>query len=129
MNTIASLLSLDPAGFAPRLADGKLDLNRITPDDMRCILEITRKILAWCAREDRTGRLAAVMHSDGGMIVSLDLAVVHLARGLNLRAMSRADITDLVSDYALISKNIRRDLAYFPPAVILRFAQSSRVIH
>lgn len=129
MNTLASLLSLDPAGFAPRVADGKLDLKRITPDEMRLIIQITLKVLAWCLHEDKTGRFASIMKSDGGMIVSMDLAVVHLVRRLNLQAMRHADITDLISEYADISENIRRDLAYFPPTIKLRFAQTSRIIH
>lgn len=56
-------------------------------------------------------------------IAEMDLAVVHLARNLDLRAMAAADDLAIAAEYREIQRNINRPLLFFPADVRLQFAR------
>lgn len=58
-------------------------------------------------------------------VASADLAVVHLRRGLDLEAFSRASPEDQLQEYCNIARQIDRQLGEFPSLAPLRFARKT----
>lgn len=60
-------------------------------------------------------------------LLAMDFALAHIANPIRLRALLEAPEIDFISDWALVTINIDRTLAFFPRHVKLRFAASGGV--
>ncbi len=58
-------------------------------------------------------------------IVAIDVGVVHLRRGLNLKAFLDASNLDFLREYATIQMHINRACQFFPAHVALTYALDS----
>lgn len=59
-------------------------------------------------------------------IVAIDVGVVHLRRGLNLKAFLEADNLSFLQEYATIQLHINRACQFFPADVPLLYSLDSR---
>jgi hypothetical protein len=112
-----------PFKFNPLAMSSKLQ--SMTPEDMRLCCAIgdrAVKIVKDWARENRKLEV-----EPDWMIISLDIAIVHLSRSLNLRAFLECDDLTFIDEFSTIERNINRTLASFPNFVRLRFAQSALI--
>lgn len=119
-------MSNDTSSFGlstPKRTDGATDFNRLRPTEIALIVAISQRIVRWAMDNSSRLRGKPLAAYVDGMIVNVDLATVHLTRGLDLKRMFEADDLSLISDYTAIAENINRPLACFPAHVKLRFAQ------
>jgi hypothetical protein len=59
-------------------------------------------------------------------LVAMDIAVVHLRRGLDLKAFLESDNLSFLQEYRSIQLHINRDCRFFPADVPLLYATDSR---
>lgn len=102
---------------------GVPDFSRINPIDMRYILEIANRGRALSMAYRLTDKKDDVIEANAELI-AIDVACVHMARGLNLKAFYESDDLTFMAEYAAIEKNIVRATCFFPGGVALRFASS-----
>lgn len=61
-------------------------------------------------------------------IIAMDFALAHLANPIRLEALYHANDLDFMDDFATVTRNVQRTLAFFPRDVRLRFAAPSGLI-
>ena len=112
--------------FAPKVPKvapaGVPDFRRINQRDMAFILQIANRASAL----SRQFRLTQDKRDDvleaNPEIVAIDIATIHLQRGLKLQAFLECDDLTFIREYAVIEKNIVRASHFFPAHVALQFA-------
>lgn len=114
----------------PRLPDRRHDLPRgmrfdlINARDMALIIAIAERMknvtLDWRRRFP-----ADNVAEPNPTVTQVDVAVVHLTRGLDLLRFLQANEFEFMAEHVTIQKNIVRPLHQFPEDVNLRFASTS----
>ena len=105
--------------------------SQVTPDKARFILGIADRIMGLVLLHLKHHKDHRPKVETDLMVIRMELALVSVLRGLDLRAMLEADDLLLWSEWGKIQKNVNRVDTSFPLDVSLRFASigaSSRII-
>lgn len=108
------------------------DFSQISPENLqwiqRCAARALQVSKGWHALDANGEQRAQVMELQGAA-VEVDFAVVHLLRGLNVRALFFAPDLEFMAEHAAIEKNIDRARFFFPVGVNLCFALNGATIN
>lgn len=98
---------------------------QLTPLELFFLQQIGQraKLLGQQMRASLRNDTLLEVHPD---IVAIDVGVVHLRRGLDLKAFLEADNLSFLREYATIQMHINRACQFFPADVPLTYALDSR---
>lgn len=110
------------------MTGGSAPWELLTAEDVALISGIVARATDFARDLKKANPTLSIIDPDP-MLMLMDVSLVHLRRGLDLRAFLYAPIDDFAHELATITRSINRALCTFPEDVKLQFARQKSLFY